>query len=178
MIWSTGLKFFYSFYFGPFKRNNHQTTFRHERYRHETTLSSHIWRLKEEGRAFGIEWSIQEKAKAYHPDLARCQLCNSEKTRIVMADQSNTLNFRNDTATGSCSATRRKTPQTTSSWIDNKTGLSQGHLIQRTSRIPAKLAAASKTVFFFFFSNFVIINSHCNFNFNFVLLPLQIPNIF
>ena len=83
---------------GPFKRrwNNHQTSFRHERYKHETTLSSHIWKLKEEGRAFNIEWNIQEKAKAYHPALARCQLCNSEKTRIVLADQDKVLNLRNE----------------------------------------------------------------------------------
>ena len=45
--------------------NAHQHSMRHKRYRHSTSLSKHVWALKDEQIGYNIQWSVLRKAKEY-----------------------------------------------------------------------------------------------------------------
>ena len=77
--------------------NNHTKSFRLERYKHETTLSSHIWKLKEKQLDYDVTWRIVRHAKAYSSTAGRCCLCLEEKKEILK-NYKNTkyLNKRNE----------------------------------------------------------------------------------
>ena len=55
--------------------NNHTKSFRLERYKHETTLSSYIWKLKEKQIPYDITWRIVRHARPYSSTAGRCCLC-------------------------------------------------------------------------------------------------------
>ena len=63
--------------------NNHTKSFRLERYKHETTLSSYIWKLKEKHLDYDVTWKIVRHAKAYSSTAGRCCLCLEEKKEIL-----------------------------------------------------------------------------------------------
>ena len=63
--------------------NNHNQTFKHIKYEHSTTLSKHIWSLKNQNKAYTISWSIIGKSDSYQPGSKLCSLCNLEKTLIL-----------------------------------------------------------------------------------------------
>ena len=77
------------FYFGLVKNSfkeryaNHLKSFKHERYKNETTLSSYIWHLREIGQTPIINWSVAKRAPSYNPASKRCRLCLAEKTLIL-----------------------------------------------------------------------------------------------
>ena len=73
---------------------NHRTSFKHERYRNSTELSKYLWRLKEEGKEFNLEWKIVERARAYSTVGKRCGLCLAEKHRIITSDKAENINKR------------------------------------------------------------------------------------
>ena len=52
---------------GKFKTRyaNHNTSFRHEKYRNSTELSKHVWSLKDADVKFSIKWKILKKCKPY-----------------------------------------------------------------------------------------------------------------
>ena len=91
------------FYFGlvsnSFKARygNHLKSFRHEKYKNETTLSSYFWHLKEKGRSPNIKWSVAKRAPPYNPASKKCRLCLTEKTLILEhASDPNMLNTRTE----------------------------------------------------------------------------------
>ena len=90
------------FYIGAaedFKKRyaNHLKSFRHEKYKNETTLSSHFWHLKEKGRSPNIKWSVAKRAPPYNPASKKCRLCLTEKTLILEhASDPNMLNTRTE----------------------------------------------------------------------------------
>ena len=59
--------------------NQHQHTFRHNKYRHSTELSNYIWGLKDSNTGYHISWSILSRAHAYTNKTDRCNLCLTEK---------------------------------------------------------------------------------------------------
>ena len=75
---------------------NHQMSLAHNRYRHMTSLSAFVWEKRDEGKTPVVKWSVLEKARAYHPAKGRCNLCNAEKTSILLAKQGSTLNKRTE----------------------------------------------------------------------------------
>ena len=75
---------------------NHKKSMRLERYRHETTLSSKYWEMKEKGLVPQVRWEIVRKARPYTPTTGRCGLCSTEKAAIILADREVTLNSRNE----------------------------------------------------------------------------------
>ena len=77
--------------------NNHTKSFRLERYKHETTLSSYIWKLKEKQLDYNITWRIVRNTKAYSSTAGKCCLCLEEKKEILK-NYRNTkyLNKRNE----------------------------------------------------------------------------------
>ena len=73
----------------------HKTSFEHIRYRGATTLSNHIWNLKQEGTNFELKWRILAKSKPYSPSSKVCNLCNSE-IFFILYKKLGSLNQRNE----------------------------------------------------------------------------------
>ena len=76
--------------------SSYQTSFRHQRYEQNTELSKHIWSLKKKDKTYNIEWEIGEKAPAYANKTKKCQLCLTEKLKIITADRKITSNRRGE----------------------------------------------------------------------------------
>ena len=61
-----------------------------------TTLSRHIWELKDQNIPYSISWSIKEKCKPYIAGAKDCNLCIAEKASILEADTKTSLNSRSE----------------------------------------------------------------------------------
>jgi hypothetical protein len=79
--------------------NNHTNSFRNENKRHATTLSQHIWSLKDDNISHSIKWKTMAKASAYSTSSKCCNLCLKEKYYIICKPHLATLNSRNELAT-------------------------------------------------------------------------------
>ena len=75
---------------------NHTKSFKHEKYAHETTLSTHVWELKEKKLDFEIKWQLMATAKPFSPVTNVCDLCTKEKYFILFKPELATLNCRNE----------------------------------------------------------------------------------
>ena len=56
--------------------NQHTSSFRLSHKSSATSLSEHIWKLKENNT---VTWKILEKAQPYSPTTGKCNLCTAEK---------------------------------------------------------------------------------------------------
>ena len=65
----------------------HQSWLKTQSKHNATTLSEHVHKLNRENVEYDIDWKIIDKAKSY--DGRKCDLCLTEKTRIMYskADQ-------------------------------------------------------------------------------------------
>ena len=61
-----------------------------------TTLSSHIWKLKKKRIEFNMRWRIINQAPVYSKESGSCQLCQEEKYQIMFADRTESLNKRTE----------------------------------------------------------------------------------
>ena len=61
-----------------------------------TTLSSHIRKLKEEGKTYNLRWDIMDRAPVYNPVSKKCRLCLKEAYYIIFKPESASLNHRNE----------------------------------------------------------------------------------
>ena len=61
-----------------------------------TTLSSHIWKLKNENKRYEISWKILEHARPFTPTNEQCALCTAEKKIIIYQPEKASLNTRNE----------------------------------------------------------------------------------
>ena len=75
--------------------NAHQHSMRDSRYRHSTSLSKHVWALKDEHVGYNIQWSVLRKAKDYQ-NTKKCNLCLAEQLEIIMANKERSLNRRSE----------------------------------------------------------------------------------
>ena len=66
--------------------------------RFRTCLAKHIWELKDQNKSYKISWKIIEKCKQYSSGQKFCNVCNAEKTQILMAKRNNIniLNSRSE----------------------------------------------------------------------------------
>ena len=82
---------------GTFKKQyrGHKFDFKHKD-KYGTTLSRHIWRLRDMNVKYSIKWEIKEKAPIYKPGAKECKLCNAEKYHILMEDYKQSLNCRSE----------------------------------------------------------------------------------
>ena len=64
------------------------------KYRNDTELSKHIWKLKDTGKDFVVKWDIIEKCNKYRPGLLYCPLCTAEKYHILKTEKKKSLNCR------------------------------------------------------------------------------------
>ena len=81
--------------------NNHKCDFRNRGRQHSTTLSTHVWSLKDQGLEPEVRYRIVARAKAYSPVTRRCGLCVAEKLAIAKGDPRFMLNKRSEIA-GKC----------------------------------------------------------------------------
>ena len=63
--------------------NQHTSSFRLSHKSSTTSLSEHIWKLKENNTDHTVTWKILEKAQPYTPITGKCNLCTSEKAYIA-----------------------------------------------------------------------------------------------
>ena len=74
----------------------HITDSKYEKYRKSTELSSHIWKLKDEGKQYDISWKILDKVSKLRNGRDTCNVCLQEKYRIMFADPSTALNKKSE----------------------------------------------------------------------------------
>ena len=74
----------------------HTKSFKHRRYSSDTTLSAHVWKLRDEGVPFQLTWRIIDRGKAYDYIKKKCDLCIKEKYHIIFRPKSASLNKRNE----------------------------------------------------------------------------------
>ena len=88
--------------------NHHHWTFTNERNNpfkppadrnnslQNTSLSTHIWKLKERKIEYKLKWNIIKQAPVYSKEAGGCSLCLEEKTQIMFADKRTSLNKRTE----------------------------------------------------------------------------------
>ena len=86
--------------------NGHNSTFRNESRRNATTLSQHIWKMKDNNISYTLNWKIIAKGKPYSTSSKSCNLCNKEKFFIICRPQMATLNARSELV-GDCKHRRK-----------------------------------------------------------------------
>ena len=79
---------------------NHLKSFKYEKYRKETTLSEHIWGLKDKGVNFELSWRIIDRASPFSPVTGICAICTLEKYYIIFKPELGTINKRDEINTG------------------------------------------------------------------------------
>ena len=83
----------------------HKASFTHCNHAHKTTISSHIWELKDEQTTYNQHWSILIFAISYSRRVRICQLCLMEKKHHSLADHRSprtTLNKKNGIVAKCC----------------------------------------------------------------------------
>ena len=74
----------------------HCSDFRNLGPKPKTTLCKKVWDLKRQNIQFDVTWSLKQKAFAYSPGAASCNLCISEVYHILYKPEGATLNSRNE----------------------------------------------------------------------------------
>ena len=75
--------------------NAHSRSFRVRDPKIQTTLSTHIWNLKDQNVNHSVTWQIIEKTRSFNPITLQCLLCISEAVNILNPNLS-TLNSRSE----------------------------------------------------------------------------------
>ena len=74
----------------------HSHSFRERDSEHSTTLSTHIWKLKDKNQNFDVKWEVVARASDFNPTTRKCQLCLKEKYYILLHQGGATLNKRSE----------------------------------------------------------------------------------
>ena len=74
--------------------NLHKSSFKLEHKRTLTTLSEHVWKLKNKNTNFNIKWEVVKIVKPFAPSVKVCKLCLQEKLSILRSTPS--LNTRSE----------------------------------------------------------------------------------
>ena len=75
---------------------NHKKYFKHEIYKNETSLSTHIWKIKGKNHNYVLKWKLIDKGHIYDSSTEICNLCNKEKYHIINNPERATLNIKNE----------------------------------------------------------------------------------
>ena len=75
---------------------NHKQSFDHAAKRDATSLSQHVWRLKESNTPYSIKWCILARCKPYACGTKFCNLCITEKYEILLSNPETTLNKKTE----------------------------------------------------------------------------------
>ena len=71
--------------------NKPEKNLNHEQYRTNTSLSSYLWDLKNDGKQYDIEWDLIGRAKPFSPISNTCNLCTLEKHHILFTPELATI---------------------------------------------------------------------------------------
>ena len=74
----------------------HRHSFKNRNSEHSTTLSSHIWNLKDKNENYSIKWKVIDRASKFNPITRKCRLCIKEKYHIIFQPEGATLNERSE----------------------------------------------------------------------------------
>ena len=74
----------------------HRQSFKKRKLQHATTLSAHIWDLKDKNINFDIKWKAVERAPPFNPITKKCRLCLKEKYFIIFQPEGAKLNSRSE----------------------------------------------------------------------------------
>ena len=74
--------------------SNHKKSFNVIRYKHDTTLSTEFWKIKNKNPK--VTWKIKSKHSPYNPESNRCNLCLNEKLAILEDEDEFLLNKRSE----------------------------------------------------------------------------------
>ena len=67
-----------------------------EEKKHQTALSTYVWKKRDEGVDVNLTYRVLAKAPAYSAARGRCNLCLQEKVQILLADENSFLNKRSE----------------------------------------------------------------------------------
>ena len=74
----------------------HRHSFNNRNSEHSTTLSSHVWDLKDQNKNYEVKWNIVDRAQAFNPTTKKCRLCIREKHHIIFQPEDASLNNRSE----------------------------------------------------------------------------------
>ena len=75
---------------------NYNSDFSKPSRRNNTTLSAHVWTHKDSNTKSDLTWKIIDKAPSFSPVTGTCQLCTTEKFKIIFNPEICSLNSRNE----------------------------------------------------------------------------------
>ena len=58
----------------------------------QSTLSSHVWDLKDKNENFEIKWKVIDRASEFNPVTRKCRPCIQEKYYIIFLPDGASLN--------------------------------------------------------------------------------------
>ena len=61
-----------------------------------TELSTHTWKLKDQGITYKLNWKLIDRAQAFNPSTKNCRLCLTEKYHLMYSEGAATLNKRSE----------------------------------------------------------------------------------
>ena len=76
--------------------NNHKNSYINLKKKHETTLSTYVWKLKSRQVDYSIKYSTLSCPKPYARGGRNCDLCLMEKTLIASNNSEESLNKRTE----------------------------------------------------------------------------------
>ena len=71
---------------------NHKSSSNNENSKQSTTLSTYIWKMKNEQKNPRTKFSIIKQSKSFNPEIGKCYLCTAEKMEILKFDSTSLLN--------------------------------------------------------------------------------------
>ena len=74
----------------------HTNSIRNRNSEHSTTLSTHIWQLKDQNIDYRLKWKIVDRGRRFNPINRKCNLCLKEKYYIIFQPEGATLNRRSE----------------------------------------------------------------------------------
>ena len=75
---------------------NHNQSFVNRTKEHATTLSVHIWSLKEQNIDYKVTWKIIDRGQPFSPVSGLCMLCTTEKYHIIFNPETATINKKDE----------------------------------------------------------------------------------
>ena len=76
--------------------SKHFSNMEHSDQRDDTTLSQHIWSLKDSNTNYVLKWNLVEEAPIFNHITGKCRLCNREKWYNLFKPEHATLNNQSE----------------------------------------------------------------------------------
>ena len=61
----------------------HKNSFRNREHQFSTTLSAHIWNLKDKDQEYDVKWQVLDRGPEINPTTQKCLLCIKEKYHMI-----------------------------------------------------------------------------------------------